>query len=642
VTAPGEQPSPIGDEAASGKRVYSGEVNTLVELYSRHERRIYRYCLSLLRNPDDAEDATQETFTRAAPFLPNLAGDLSAYLTTVARNICCDVVRSRARRNVSIEKVPVPDRAVSPERQSVDWDVVRRMWRQLSPNERLLFAYTFAGYRYEEIATRTGMSRPSVSVGLARARRRLRDLATAIGALGLLPVGIRRLLDRIARRTNLALTTGQETLLGVAQQIGTVAVSLLAGLTVLAGAGSQAAGPLPMMATAFHERGGPAAPSPTRVAAAAPLGTAGSVARDAGSTRGAAPSPTPAPTPLLKTATGTLPWVDATPADASVYSMTASPDYQRDNTVFVSGRLQTGCLCDTLFRSSDAGHSWSQVGPGTFHGGKVLLSPRFPADPAVFAINPGVALQRSPDGTGPFTDVVPTALAAAIAPDSTPGHTRLAVALSGTLLTYNADTGAPMPGPPLPAGFQAQGLAFAGPNSVVLTGAAPAATTALQAPAVVTCSLVGTCGLPAQLTDPGPGTAISLAAPVTGWGPLVISTATRAYLSRDGGSSFAPVLAAPAGEHITATGIAGTLASHRLAVALADPGHPGHTAVVYSDDLGKTFTDATGNLDTNDMVIGLDILPDASLLAGISADLTHLFALRTSTGNGTWAAPKPS
>ena len=50
----------------------------LVDLYRRHERRIFRLCRAYLMNPADAEDATQETFMRAAGRLGSLSGDVGA------------------------------------------------------------------------------------------------------------------------------------------------------------------------------------------------------------------------------------------------------------------------------------------------------------------------------------------------------------------------------------------------------------------------------------------------------------------------------------------------------------------------------------------------------------------------------------
>jgi RNA polymerase sigma-70 factor, ECF subfamily len=652
VIAPGEPPSPVGaDSAPTNGHVYTGEVNTLVDIYSKHERRIYRYCLALLRNPDDAEDATQETFTRAAPFLPNLAGDLSAYLTTVARNICCDVVRARARRPISIDYVALPDRAVSPERQSIDWDVVRRMWRQLSPSERLLFAYTFAGYRYEEIASRTGMSRPAVSVGLTRARRRLRDLATAIGALGLLPLGVRRLLDRISRRANAALASGQQALLAAVEQMGAVTAGLLAGLVTLGAGGTAAAVSAPAMAAAaYHSRGTDALTSAASGPAATVTSTAATSASSVASqAEQRAPHPAPAPQPLapVNQAALALPGGDATPADTLATSVTTSPDYTHDGIVFMTGDDFMGCangsVCPALFRSEDRGASWARLWPATYQGGDVLLSPHYPADPGVFVLRPTVGLTVSPNGDGTFTTAVPAASAAAVAPDSAVGHARFAAVVNGAVVTYTLGDAAPQPGPVLPAGFNPNGVVFATADRVVVAGwrLSTSGLTSMSEPVLANCPLSGVCGTPIPL--PGANDAGVRTVPNRNLGgPLLVYSTRRAFLSTDSGLSFHGVFDAPADQVLEFASTGATTAGPRVVVSLADMATQRRSTVRYSDDLGATFTDATGNLDSLGTAIAIEVLPSGDMLVGLNADTTRHFALRLSSGNGVWAAPRPS
>ena len=72
--------------------------------------KIYRYCLFRLRDPDLAEDLTQETFLR---FYRQISyeeeGKALAYLYTIARNLCLDAVR-RARPAAPLRETdPAPD-----------------------------------------------------------------------------------------------------------------------------------------------------------------------------------------------------------------------------------------------------------------------------------------------------------------------------------------------------------------------------------------------------------------------------------------------------------------------------------------------------------------------------------------------------
>jgi RNA polymerase sigma factor (sigma-70 family) len=635
VAIAGELPLPV--ESGGGAVPGPTQVNNLVDLYRHHQQRIYRYCLALLRNPDDAEDATQETFTRAAPFLPNLPGDLSAYLTTVARNICCDVVRARSRRPVPLENVPLADRRVSPERQSVDWDVVRRMWRQLSPAERLLFAYTFAGYKYEEIATRTGMSRPSVSVGLARARRRLRDLAAATGTLALLPVAVRRLLERLARRANNTAASAQAALVGVVDQVGVAAVGLLSGLFAISAAGPALAAP----AFAPVASRQPAALEGAGVEQAATATEQAPAQRLEPAKRG---GPTPPAASILPPAAApvgaVIPGATATPDQTSVRTLAASPGFPSDHIVFVTGTVQDGsCVngqaCPALFRSGDAGASWTRLSMLTYQPGLVLLPPHYPADPAFFVVERYRGLEESPTGDGTFTWTVPGVVAAAIAPWSPSRHAQLAAVVGDSVQLYAEGNNAARPGPALPPGFVAYDIAFSAPDTVVVSGVTPNASGGLSS-VVAACPLSGACPMAAVLPASGGGApALAVSANVASDHVVTAMGQDGLYVSRDGGRSFA-LVARPPADRVFSTATVGTGPLGPRIVVSSDTTRP---TVLYSDDLGQTFVDATGNLDAGARVIGMAAFPDGTLLAGLLSEVRDNFGLRVSSGGGRWINP---
>jgi RNA polymerase sigma factor (sigma-70 family) len=67
-------------------------------LYRRHQPMVYRYCLSMLRTPEAAADASQSTWMRAMVALsaPDAAvRNASSWLRTIARNECLDLLRER-------------------------------------------------------------------------------------------------------------------------------------------------------------------------------------------------------------------------------------------------------------------------------------------------------------------------------------------------------------------------------------------------------------------------------------------------------------------------------------------------------------------------------------------------------------------
>lgn len=67
-------------------------MNELTEIYDK----IYRYCFYKLRNSAAAEDITQETFLRFFAQNPKIKrGEDTAYLYTIAKNLCTDHFRKK-------------------------------------------------------------------------------------------------------------------------------------------------------------------------------------------------------------------------------------------------------------------------------------------------------------------------------------------------------------------------------------------------------------------------------------------------------------------------------------------------------------------------------------------------------------------
>jgi RNA polymerase sigma factor (sigma-70 family) len=69
------------------------------EIYRLYSPRIRRVCARMLKNPQDVDEATQETFLKAFQALGRFNGQyqLGAWLSRIASNVCLDQIRSRSR-----------------------------------------------------------------------------------------------------------------------------------------------------------------------------------------------------------------------------------------------------------------------------------------------------------------------------------------------------------------------------------------------------------------------------------------------------------------------------------------------------------------------------------------------------------------
>jgi len=156
------------------------------------QRRVYLLCLRLLRNSEDAESATQDTFLKAYRALQRQTAEAieapEKWLTRIAVNTCLDLLRSRRwlfwRRQVA----PVDSQALcrlapamesSPERTLFARDIARRIslaLNNLSPRQRSVFVLRHDEDRsLEEIGEILGLDIGTVKTHMSRALQKLRE-----------------------------------------------------------------------------------------------------------------------------------------------------------------------------------------------------------------------------------------------------------------------------------------------------------------------------------------------------------------------------------------------------------------------------------------------------------------------------------
>jgi RNA polymerase sigma-70 factor (ECF subfamily) len=154
-----EAESQIGDE--------------LVRLMNQHERPIYNFLVSLLRDPDVALDCAQDTFLRAFEHLRKGRPVHSQWLYTVARNRAMDEFRQRRRVDPDTEKLEH-----TPVQGSTEQIVaVRTAMERLSRIDReVLYLFDIAGFKTDEIGQILGIRGSAVRQRLTRARERFRLL----------------------------------------------------------------------------------------------------------------------------------------------------------------------------------------------------------------------------------------------------------------------------------------------------------------------------------------------------------------------------------------------------------------------------------------------------------------------------------
>jgi len=148
-------------------------------LYERHYRSVYRYVLSILRDPEDARDALQSTMERALRSIDSqrVKGGLRAWLFGIAHNEAMNAIATRPPRPPA-EAVLVAADAAS---DAADRDRLRQLIEDLGAlperQRSALVLRELSGLASEEIGTALSISPAAAKQNVYEARVALTKLA---------------------------------------------------------------------------------------------------------------------------------------------------------------------------------------------------------------------------------------------------------------------------------------------------------------------------------------------------------------------------------------------------------------------------------------------------------------------------------
>lgn len=177
-------------EQALLKRAQEGCQVAFDEVVRRHYKGVLAHALRLLGNQDDAADAVQVTFVKAARSLAefDLARDFRPWLYRICTNVCIDIARGRKRGCESLDTHAYHLESDSdPEEEATKAQLaarVRAAVERLPGNyKNAILLRHFAQMDVEEIARTLGAPEGTVKSWLFRARAMLKqDLAGTASA----------------------------------------------------------------------------------------------------------------------------------------------------------------------------------------------------------------------------------------------------------------------------------------------------------------------------------------------------------------------------------------------------------------------------------------------------------------------------
>ena len=137
----------------------------------KYSNMLYKICIVMLCNEQDAQDAVQDTFCRYLEKRPEFKGPEheKAWLIRVATNICRDMLRFQARH----PKIAIDDlshRLAAPEQTETFIELL-----ELPPKLKIvIYLHNVDGYSVKEIAGILKISESAVKKRLQRGRMSLR------------------------------------------------------------------------------------------------------------------------------------------------------------------------------------------------------------------------------------------------------------------------------------------------------------------------------------------------------------------------------------------------------------------------------------------------------------------------------------
>ena len=175
----------LSDREIIEQYLEKGESVYLGCLYDRYAQKIFRKCVSMLKNREDAEDLAHDIITKVFLNIGKFRGEanLSTWIYRVTYNACIDFLRKK-QRNRSVELLPEVEGFDGPydnegirDKQILEDKILilEEAFTLLSGNEKALLLMKYQdGMQIKEIAEVLNIAVSATKMRLKRAREKLK------------------------------------------------------------------------------------------------------------------------------------------------------------------------------------------------------------------------------------------------------------------------------------------------------------------------------------------------------------------------------------------------------------------------------------------------------------------------------------
>ncbi|MBX2972722.1 MAG: sigma-70 family RNA polymerase sigma factor [Flavobacteriales bacterium] len=175
------------DHAPLITRILQGDNHAYAELVRAYQHMVYTVCHRVLRNAQDAEEATQDAFVKAYQHLAGFGGSakFSTWLYSIAYRTAISHGRKRRQDTLSVDELahhPSTEYRDEIRHADLKHHLDRALATLSTEDASILSFFYLEEMSVEEIVTVTGLGASNVKVKLHRGRKKLLDvLNTELG-----------------------------------------------------------------------------------------------------------------------------------------------------------------------------------------------------------------------------------------------------------------------------------------------------------------------------------------------------------------------------------------------------------------------------------------------------------------------------